>query len=95
MGEDKGTVCVTGGTGFVASWLIKALLHEGYSVHTTVRADPGNKRDLSFLTSLPGADEKLKIFTADLDVTTRQSKDAKEFSMSPLQWISRPRIQSQ
>ncbi|KAK8612046.1 hypothetical protein V6N13_132079 [Hibiscus sabdariffa] len=67
MGEDKGTVYVTGGTGFVASWLIKVLLHEGYSVHTTVRADPGNKRDLSFLTSLPGADEKFKIFTADLD----------------------------
>ncbi|GMI75854.1 BRI1-5 ENHANCED 1 [Hibiscus trionum] len=67
MGEDKGTVCVTGGTGYVASWLIKVLLDDGYFVHTTVRADPGNKRDLSFLTSLPGADEKLKIFTADLD----------------------------
>ncbi|GMI97710.1 BRI1-5 ENHANCED 1 [Hibiscus trionum] len=66
MGEDKGTVCVTGGTGFIASWLIKRLLDEGYSVHTTVRADPGNKRDLSFLTSLQGAAEKLKIFNADL-----------------------------
>ncbi|KAK8631003.1 hypothetical protein V6N13_079770 [Hibiscus sabdariffa] len=66
MESDKGTVCVTGGTGFIASWLIKRLLEEGYSVRTTVRADPENKRDLSFLTSLPGADEKLKIFSADL-----------------------------
>ncbi|KAK8991333.1 hypothetical protein V6N11_062349 [Hibiscus sabdariffa] len=66
MGEEKGTVCVTGGTGFIASWLIKRLLGEGYSVHTTVRADPGNQRDLSFLTSLQGAAEKLKIFDADL-----------------------------
>ncbi|XWS45929.1 hypothetical protein CRYUN_Cryun14cG0021600 [Craigia yunnanensis] len=68
MEGDKGTVCVTGGTGYIGSWLIKVLLEQGYSVHTTVRADPGNKRDLSFLTSLPGADEKLKIFTADLSV---------------------------
>ncbi|XWS32329.1 hypothetical protein CRYUN_Cryun23aG0150300 [Craigia yunnanensis] len=67
MVGDKGTVCVTGGTGYVGSWLIKVLLEQGYSVHTTVRADPGNKRDLRFLTSLPGADEKLKIFTADLN----------------------------
>ncbi|XP_022769683.1 vestitone reductase-like [Durio zibethinus] len=66
MEGDKGTVCVTGGTGYIGSWLIKVLLEQGYSVHTTVRVDPGNKRDLSFLTSLPGADEKLKIFTADL-----------------------------
>ncbi|KAL4308563.1 hypothetical protein GQ457_01G055750 [Hibiscus cannabinus] len=63
MESDKGTVCVTGGTGFIASWLIKRLLEEGYSVRTTVRE---NKRDLSFLTSLPRADEKLKIFSADL-----------------------------
>ncbi|XVE76968.1 hypothetical protein DITRI_Ditri13aG0023700 [Diplodiscus trichospermus] len=66
MEGDKGTVCVTGGTGFVASWLIKRLLEEGYSVHTTVRPDPENKRDISFLTNLPGAAEKLKIFSADL-----------------------------
>ncbi|XVF65545.1 hypothetical protein PTKIN_Ptkin09bG0257600 [Pterospermum kingtungense] len=66
MEGDKGSVCVTGGTGFIASWLIKRLLQEGYSVHTTVRPDPENKRDINFLTSLPGASEKLKIFSADL-----------------------------
>ncbi|KAG4192252.1 hypothetical protein ERO13_A07G145600v2 [Gossypium hirsutum] len=66
MEGDKGTVCVTGGTGFIASWVINSLLQEGYSVRTTVRADPENRRDLSFLTSLPGAAEKLKILSADL-----------------------------
>ncbi|KAK8295160.1 hypothetical protein V6Z12_D05G045700 [Gossypium hirsutum] len=67
MEGDKGTVCLTGGTGFIGSWLIKRLLQEGYSVRTTVRADPENKRDLTFLTSLPGVAEKLKIFSADLN----------------------------
>ena len=41
MEVDKGTVCVTGGTGYLASWLIKRLLDHGYSVHTTIRPDPG------------------------------------------------------
>ncbi|KAJ4838821.1 hypothetical protein Tsubulata_049169 [Turnera subulata] len=66
MEGDKGAVCVTGGTGFVGSWLIKRLLQDGYSVHTTVRPDPDRRRDVSFLTSLPGASQKLKIFEADL-----------------------------
>lgn len=32
--------CVTGGTGFIAAYLIKALLLKGHIVRTTVR-DPG------------------------------------------------------
>ncbi|CAI8583710.1 unnamed protein product [Vicia faba] len=66
MAEGKGRVCVTGGTGFLGSWIIKSLLENGYTVNTTVRADPEKKRDLSFLTNLPGASEKLKFFIADL-----------------------------
>lgn len=62
-GDGKGTVCVTGGTGFLASWLIMRLLEDGYSVNTTVRS---LKKDLSYLTSLPGASERLRIFEADL-----------------------------
>lgn len=31
------TYCVTGGSGFIGSWLIKSLLRRGYSVHATVR----------------------------------------------------------
>ncbi|KDP28756.1 hypothetical protein JCGZ_14527 [Jatropha curcas] len=66
MEGDKGKLCVTGGTGFIASWLIMRLLEHGYSVRTTIRPDPEHKRDVSFLTSLPGASEKLQIFQADL-----------------------------
>ncbi|CAK8542215.1 unnamed protein product [Lathyrus sativus] len=66
MAEGKGRVCVTGGTGFIGSWIIKTLLQNGYTVNTTVRSSPGQKKDVSFLTNLPGASKKLKIFNADL-----------------------------
>ncbi|KAI6706643.1 hypothetical protein NL676_009605 [Syzygium grande] len=66
MEGNKGTVCVTGGTGFIASWLIMRLLEHGYSVRTTVRPDPDGRRDISFLKNLPGASERLQIITADL-----------------------------
>ena len=36
----QGNVCVTGASGFLASWLIKQLLVSGYHVVGTVR-DPG------------------------------------------------------
>ncbi|KAH9697263.1 protein BRI1-5 ENHANCED 1 [Citrus sinensis] len=67
MEEQKGKVCVTGGTGFIGSWLIMRLLDHGYFVTTTVRSDPEHKKDLSFLTNLPGASERLQIFNADLN----------------------------
>ncbi|KAK4267773.1 hypothetical protein QN277_024510 [Acacia crassicarpa] len=66
MEESKGCVCVTGGTGFVGSWIIKRLLEDGYSVNTTIRAHPGQKKDVSFLTNLPGASQRLQILNADL-----------------------------
>ncbi|KAL9434954.1 hypothetical protein AB3S75_021254 [Citrus x aurantiifolia] len=70
MEEGKGRVCVTGGTGVIASWLIMRLLDHGYSVTTTVRSVPdpehGNSKDLCFLENLPGASERLRIFHADL-----------------------------
>ncbi|CAH8320029.1 unnamed protein product [Eruca vesicaria subsp. sativa] len=66
--DGTGLVCVTGGTGFIASWLIMRLLQRGYSVRATVRTNPeGNKKDISYLTELPFASERLKIFTADLN----------------------------
>ncbi|KAI9079998.1 hypothetical protein K1719_038063 [Acacia pycnantha] len=64
MEDGKGRVCVTGGNGFIGSWIIKRLLENGYSVNATVRSHS----DLSFLTDLPGASEKLKIYkNADLN----------------------------
>ncbi|KAI6706656.1 hypothetical protein NL676_009618 [Syzygium grande] len=66
MASNKGTVCVTGGDGFIASWMIKRLLEHGYLVRTTVIPDLYGRRESSFLTNLPGASERLRIFTADL-----------------------------
>ncbi|KAK4759736.1 hypothetical protein SAY87_022867 [Trapa incisa] len=61
---DKKKACVVGGTGFVASQLVKLLLQKGYSVNTTVR-DPDNTKRVSHLTQLQNLGE-LKIFKADL-----------------------------
>ncbi|XP_054783180.1 vestitone reductase-like isoform X2 [Prosopis cineraria] len=66
MEESRGRVCVTGGTGFVGSWIIKRLLEDGYSVNTTIRSHPEQKKDVSFLTNLPGASQRLQILNADL-----------------------------
>ncbi|KAH6779441.1 hypothetical protein C2S52_010678 [Perilla frutescens var. hirtella] len=61
-------MCVTGGTGFVASWLIMRLLQHGYSVNTTVRPQrSGMKKDISFLRKLAGAEDRLHIFNADFE----------------------------
>ncbi|KAF7849957.1 hypothetical protein BT93_L0084 [Corymbia citriodora subsp. variegata] len=67
MESDKGTVCVTGGTGYLATWTITRLLEQGYSVRATVRPDPDGKRDISFLMNLAKGLQSLQIFRADLD----------------------------
>ncbi|PNX95598.1 bifunctional dihydroflavonol 4-reductase/flavanone 4-reductase, partial [Trifolium pratense] len=75
MADDKGTVCVTGATGYVASWLIMRLLQHGYSVHATIRSHHDKeKKDLTYLTNLQEATKKLKIFHADLDDSTSFEK---------------------
>ncbi|KAL6965176.1 Tetraketide alpha-pyrone reductase 1 [Sarracenia purpurea var. burkii] len=61
----KGRVCVTGASGFLASWLIKRLLLFGYHVTGTVR-DPGNDKKLAHLWRLEGAKERLQLVRADL-----------------------------
>lgn len=38
---EKGKVCVTGGNGYVGSWLVMRLLQHGYYVNTTVRSNTG------------------------------------------------------
>jgi dihydroflavonol-4-reductase len=59
-------VLVTGGTGYVASWIIKMLLEAGISVHATVR-DPADARKVGHLTAIAKtASGKLKLFKADL-----------------------------
>ncbi|XP_015086063.1 vestitone reductase-like [Solanum pennellii] len=65
--KEMGRVCVTGGTGFVGSWLIMRLLQRGYSVNTTLRSHPDRKRDIKYLTELEGTSERLQIFNADMN----------------------------
>ena len=55
------TVCVTGGTGYIAGAIIARLLAAGHTVHATVR-DPGNEKKLAHLKSLPGAESRLRFF---------------------------------
>ncbi|KAI5419800.1 hypothetical protein KIW84_043820 [Lathyrus oleraceus] len=63
-GEGK-VVCVTGGSGFIASWIVKFLLQRGYTVRATVR-DPSNPKKVDHLFKLDGAKERLQLFKADL-----------------------------
>ncbi|KAF4394306.1 hypothetical protein G4B88_018456 [Cannabis sativa] len=58
-------VCVTGASGYIASWLVKLLLHHGYSVNATVR-DPCDQEKTEHLVALDGAKERLHLFKADL-----------------------------
>ncbi|CAL4907150.1 unnamed protein product [Urochloa decumbens] len=61
----KGKVCVTGASGFIASWLIRRLLGSGYHVIGTVR-DTGNFQKVAHLWKLSGANERLQLVRADL-----------------------------
>lgn len=59
-------VMVTGGTGYMASWVIKMLLEEGINVNATVR-NPLDVQKVEHLTTLTKASTgKLKLFMADL-----------------------------
>jgi nucleoside-diphosphate-sugar epimerase len=59
-------VLVTGGNGYIASWLVKYLLEQGVNVRATVR-DPSNEKKVGHLKRVaaktPG---KLTLFQADL-----------------------------
>jgi dihydroflavonol-4-reductase len=59
-------VLVTGGSGYVASWVIKILLEKGIHVNATVR-DPSNSKKVDHLTALAKASSgQLKLFKSDL-----------------------------
>ncbi|KAI3719629.1 hypothetical protein L6452_20531 [Arctium lappa] len=64
IGEGK-LVCVTGASGYIASWLVKRLLDRGYSVHATVRSLDDPKKT-EHLLALDGAKERLSLFDANL-----------------------------
>jgi len=58
-------ICVTGASGFIASYIIRELLSGGYTVRGTVRGlKEGNKYE--YLTSFPGAADRLSLVQAEL-----------------------------
>ncbi|XP_074316552.1 phenylacetaldehyde reductase-like [Silene latifolia] len=63
--DEEKRACVTGASGYIASWIVKLLLHRGYVVHATVRSlnDP---KKTEHLRGLDGAKEKLHLFKANL-----------------------------
>ncbi|KAI5010679.1 hypothetical protein ZWY2020_012816 [Hordeum vulgare] len=63
--EGRKTACVTGGSGYIASALIKLLLEKGYAVKTTVR-DPDDTEKNSHLKDLQALGP-LEIIRARLD----------------------------
>jgi nucleoside-diphosphate-sugar epimerase len=64
--DKRKPVMVTGGTGYVASWIIKMLLEEGINVNATVR-DPSNAQKVKHLKALAKKSAgTLKLFKADL-----------------------------
>ncbi|KAI0839422.1 NAD(P)-binding protein [Hypoxylon sp. FL0890] len=73
IGSPKGTVLVTGGSGFIASHIIDALLDDGYQVVTTARSDEKGRR---ILESAPLAQrEKLSYVIVD-DVARDRAFDS-------------------
>jgi dihydroflavonol-4-reductase len=58
-----GTVLVSGGSGYIAGFLIKQLLAEGWTVHATVRS---LAREAALRPLLGGTPETLRFFAADL-----------------------------
>ncbi|CAI9107045.1 OLC1v1006317C1 [Oldenlandia corymbosa var. corymbosa] len=66
MAKKEGeVVCVTGGSGYIGSWLVTLLLQRGYSVHATVK-DLKDEKETKHLEEIEGAESRLRLFQIDL-----------------------------
>ena len=64
--SSQSPILVTGGTGYIASWVIRFLLEEGHTVHATVR-NPDNADSVAHLEKVAqGTPGDLRLFAADL-----------------------------
>ncbi len=64
--SDKGTVLVTGGTGFIAQWCVVELIRRGYSVRTTIRSAAKEASVVEAVSSEIEPDGRLTFALADL-----------------------------
>ncbi len=58
-------IVVTGATGYLASWIVKYLLDDGYSVHCCVRS-PDDEAKIAHLQDLTQDKSKIRFFKTDL-----------------------------
>nr|CAC10526.1 dihydroflavonol 4-reductase [Arabidopsis thaliana] len=92
MVSQKETVCVTGASGFIGSWLVMRLLERGYFVRATVR-DPGNLKKVQHLLDLPNAKTLLTLWKADLsEEGSYDETDVTVFSTWQHPWILNQKI---
>lgn len=59
----SGTALVTGGSGYIAGFLIRQLIEQGWTVHSTIRS---LKKETAVRAALATDDAKLHFFAADL-----------------------------
>ncbi|CAN1266552.1 Phenylacetaldehyde reductase [Linum perenne] len=59
------SVCVTGGSGCIGSWLVSLLLDRGYTVHATVK-NLNDEKETKHLLALKGAEALLHLHQIDL-----------------------------
>lgn len=62
----RGTVVVTGGSGFIAGWCIKQLIEEGWSVRATVRSKRREPEVRGWLGTATDLKDALSFYEADL-----------------------------
>ncbi|KAF9596697.1 hypothetical protein IFM89_012896 [Coptis chinensis] len=62
---ERKVVCVTGGSGFIGSWIVKLLIQGGYTVHATVQ-HLNDEKETKHLEALEGAESGLRLFQMDL-----------------------------
>ena len=65
-GVARGPVLVTGGNGYIASWLVRRLLEHGFHVHATVRDPTDAGKTGHLLTIARKSPGTLSLFRADL-----------------------------
>lgn len=64
--DKNSPILVTGASGYIASWIIKLLIEDGYTVHGTVRNLQQTEKTDHLLEVQKNSTGKLKLFEADL-----------------------------